>query len=111
LLRDLGQVQMGVLERKGIFGINDNDDSVSGIVLLLRGENPSRVLEGIHKKVVELNGKILPTDTRGRFKSLPRLIPAISGQWFDNPKSPNVPSRNPFQMTFANKLGVPADED
>lgn len=63
-LRDLGQVQMGVLERKGILGKDDNDDSVSGIVLLLRGENPSRVLEGIHKKIDELNGKILPSDVK-----------------------------------------------
>jgi cobalt-zinc-cadmium resistance protein CzcA len=63
-LRDLGPVQMGVLERKGILGKDDNDDSVSGIVLLLRGENPSRVLEGIHKKIDELNGKILPSDVK-----------------------------------------------
>jgi cobalt-zinc-cadmium resistance protein CzcA len=63
-LRDLGQVQMGVLERKGILGKDDNDDSVSGIVLLLRGENPSRVLEGIHKKIDDLNGKILPSDVK-----------------------------------------------
>lgn len=64
LLRDLGQVQMGVLERKGILGKDDNDDSVSGIVLLLRGQNPSQVLEGIHKKVDELNNKILPPDVK-----------------------------------------------
>ncbi|MGD0623768.1 MAG: CusA/CzcA family heavy metal efflux RND transporter, partial [Thermodesulfobacteriota bacterium] len=64
LLRDLGQVQWGALERKGIFGKDDNDDSVSGIVLLLRGENPSRVLEGIYQKVDELNRKILPPDVK-----------------------------------------------
>ncbi len=64
LLRDLGQVQMGVLERKGILGKDDNDDSVSGIVLLLRGQNPSQVLEGVHKKVDELNHKILPPDVK-----------------------------------------------
>ena len=64
ILGDLGQVQMGVLERKGILGKDDNDDSVSGIVLLLRGENPSRILEGIHKKVDDLNHKILPPDVK-----------------------------------------------
>ncbi len=64
LLRDLGQVQWGVLERKGILGKDDNADSVSGIVLLLRGENPSRVLGGVHKKVDELNSKILPPDVK-----------------------------------------------
>ena len=64
LLRDLGEVQMGALERKGILGKDDNDDMVSGIVLLLRGENPSVVLEGIHKKIDELNRKILPSDVK-----------------------------------------------
>jgi len=64
LLKDLGQVQMGVLERKGILGKDENDDSVSGIVLLLRGQNPSRVLEGVHRKVDELNRKILPPDVK-----------------------------------------------
>jgi heavy metal efflux system protein len=63
-LRDLAQVQMGVFERKGILGKDDNDDSVSGIVLLLRGENPSRVLEGIHKKIEELNREVLPADVK-----------------------------------------------
>ena len=64
LLRDLGQVQMGVLERKGILGKDDNDDSVSGIALLLRGENPSRVLAQIHRIVDELNRQILPPDVK-----------------------------------------------
>ena len=33
---------------------------VEGFVLLRRGENPTRVLDGIHEKVDELNTKILP---------------------------------------------------
>jgi len=33
-------------------------------VLLLRGQNPSRVLEGVHRKVGELNRKILPADVK-----------------------------------------------
>ncbi|HTS02610.1 MAG TPA: efflux RND transporter permease subunit, partial [Thermoanaerobaculia bacterium] len=41
-----------------------NPDAVSGIVLLLRGENASKVLLGIHRKVDELNGGILPKDVK-----------------------------------------------
>ena len=63
-VRDLGRCEMGVLERKGIFGKDDNDDAVSGIILMLRGSNPSVVLEGIHRQVGELNTKILPPDVK-----------------------------------------------
>ena len=55
---------MGVLQRQGILGKDDNDDAVSGIVQLLRGKNPSQVLDGIHRKVAELNTKILPPDVK-----------------------------------------------
>ena len=38
----------------------DNDDVVEGIVLLQKGENSDATLEGIHKKVAELNNRVLP---------------------------------------------------
>ncbi len=63
-MKNIGHAEMGVLERQGILGKNDNDDAVSGITVMLRGANPSKVLEGIHKKVEELNTKILPPDVR-----------------------------------------------
>jgi cobalt-zinc-cadmium resistance protein CzcA len=63
-LNDLGTLKYGTLERKGVFGYTDKkrdySESVEGIVQLLRGQNPSTVLEGIHKKVDELNSTILP---------------------------------------------------
>jgi cobalt-zinc-cadmium resistance protein CzcA len=40
--------------------IIDNGDVVEGIVLMQKGENSDAVLEGIHKKVAELNDHILP---------------------------------------------------
>jgi cobalt-zinc-cadmium resistance protein CzcA len=40
--------------------IVDNDDVVEGIVLLQKGADADPVLEGIHKKVQELNDQILP---------------------------------------------------
>src|SRR5512133_1820246 len=51
-LNDLGQLKYGTLERKGIIGftdkISDHPESVEGIVQLLRGQNPSQVLSGVH---------------------------------------------------------------
>ena len=63
-LKNLGALQLGALERRGILGKDNNPDSVSGIVLLLRGMNPSTVLEGVHKQVDALNHGILPPDVR-----------------------------------------------
>jgi cobalt-zinc-cadmium resistance protein CzcA len=64
LVRDLGRVELGAPQRRGILGKDDNSDGVSGIVLLLRGMNPSQVLDGIHAKVDELNQEILPKDVK-----------------------------------------------
>jgi cobalt-zinc-cadmium resistance protein CzcA len=63
-VKDIGHAEMGVLERQGILGIDDNDDAVSGIVQLLKGKNPSKVLDGVHKQVTELNTKLLPPDVK-----------------------------------------------
>ncbi len=63
-VKDIGGAELGVMERKGILGKNDNDDAVSGIVQLLRGKNPSQVLEGIHRAVAELNTHVLPPDVK-----------------------------------------------
>jgi len=63
-LRDLGKLKYGNLERKGVLGFTDRErdytDGVEGIVQLLRHQNPSIVLAGIHDAVNELNNEILP---------------------------------------------------
>ena len=63
-LKDLGELKYGNLERKGVLGYADDectyDDAVQGIVQMLRGENPSEVLEKVHQAVDELNNGILP---------------------------------------------------
>jgi len=64
LAKDLGTVNYGHKERQGIVGKNDIQDAVQGMVLLLRGENPSHALEGVHKAVEELNSKLLPPDVK-----------------------------------------------
>ena len=63
-LKNLGSVRLGALDRRGILGKDKNPDGVSGIVLLLRGNNPSRVLDELHKKVAQLNAGGLPPDVR-----------------------------------------------
>ncbi|MGA7318362.1 MAG: CusA/CzcA family heavy metal efflux RND transporter [Silvibacterium sp.] len=68
-VKDIAVVSQGPKIRLGQFGrayhredgkIIDNDDVVSGIALLQKGTDAEPVLEGIHKKVQELNNLILP---------------------------------------------------
>lgn len=63
-LKNLGALELGALERRGILGKDRNPDAVSGIVLLLKGMNPSQVLQGVHAQVDALNNGILPPDTK-----------------------------------------------
>ncbi|MGJ7574105.1 efflux RND transporter permease subunit [Variovorax sp. RB2P76] len=60
LVRDLGQLQFGHQERGGILGKDTNPDTIEGIVLMLKYENPSRVLEGVHRKIDELQAELAP---------------------------------------------------
>src|SRR5262249_8227218 len=63
-VHNLGTLQLDALERQGILGKDRIPDAVSGIVLLLKGMNPSQVLEGVHAQVNALNNGILPPDTK-----------------------------------------------
>lgn len=63
-LRDLGELRLGTMERNGMLGKDYQSDLVSGIVVLLRGEDPSSTLAGIHGKVEELNSRVLPDDVK-----------------------------------------------
>ena len=67
-LNDIGVLKYGTLERKGVLGFKDDtrdySDGVEGIVQMLRGENPSRVLAEVHRAVEELNNETLPEGTR-----------------------------------------------
>ncbi len=68
-VKDIAVVSQGPKIRLGQFGraihrsdgkIMDNDDVVSGIVLMRKGAKFDSAIEGVHKKVQELNEKILP---------------------------------------------------
>jgi heavy metal efflux system protein len=69
-LKDVGSLKYGNIERKGILGYTDKNvnfsESVEGIVLLLKKENPSNVLGGIHDAVADLNDNILPEGVKIR---------------------------------------------
>lgn len=64
LIKYLGDVRLGHQERRGILGKDNNPDTIEGITLLLKHENPSRVLEGVHEAVLDLNDNILPKDVK-----------------------------------------------
>src|ERR1700728_3260101 len=68
-IKDIAEVSQGPKIRLGQFAkaihrengkIIDNDDVVSGIVLLRKGAAADTALQGIHEKVKELNDHILP---------------------------------------------------
>src|SRR5271154_4250323 len=68
-LRDIATVAQGPKVRLGQIGkaihkvdgkIVDIDDTVEGVVLLQKGDDSDKVLEGIHAKVDELNNHFLP---------------------------------------------------
>lgn len=63
-VKDLGKLKLGTLERKGALGYTDRttnySDGIEGIVIMLKHQNPSVVLEGVHKAVDELNNVTLP---------------------------------------------------
>ena len=67
-LNDIGKLKYGNVERKGVLGYSDRkrnySESIEGIVLLLKHQNPSQVLNGIHEAVKELNEEILPAGVR-----------------------------------------------
>jgi cobalt-zinc-cadmium resistance protein CzcA len=63
-VRDLAEVAIDSEVPSGLFGKDDRDDGVEGIVLMRKGENPSLVLEEVQAAVTELNESALPPGTR-----------------------------------------------
>jgi cobalt-zinc-cadmium resistance protein CzcA len=60
LIRDIATVSIGALARLGTVGQDLDDDVVTGIVIMRKGENPSIVLKGVKEKIIELNDRVLP---------------------------------------------------
>ena len=57
---DVSSVVQSYTPRRGAVGVGLEKEGIESFVWMRRGENPSRVLEGIHDKVRALNETILP---------------------------------------------------
>jgi cobalt-zinc-cadmium resistance protein CzcA len=64
LVRDLGRATLSHQEREGIVGKDNNPDTIEGIVLMLKYQNPSKTLDGVHAKVAQLNAKMAKSGVR-----------------------------------------------
>lgn len=63
-VKQVANVSVSSKPRLGQVGLDDEDDVVQGIVIMLRGENPSEVIKNLKVKLDELNDRILPEDIR-----------------------------------------------
>jgi len=64
LVKDVGQVTLGIAPRLGQFGIDRQNDAVEGVIMLRTGEKTQDVLKGVEAKTRELNTSILPRDVK-----------------------------------------------
>jgi cobalt-zinc-cadmium resistance protein CzcA len=64
LIRDIAALSVGSVPRQGVIGQDDEDDVVTGLVLMRKGENPSTVLAAVKERVDLLNNSMLPRGVR-----------------------------------------------
>ena len=60
LVRDISTIETGGVPRQGLAGQDKEDDVVTGMVLMRKGENPSEVLAEIKSRIDTLNSTVLP---------------------------------------------------
>ncbi|WP_306541365.1 efflux RND transporter permease subunit, partial [Dysgonomonas sp.] len=63
-VKQVAEVGISSKPRLGQVGLNDDDDVVQGIVIMLRGQNPSEVIVHLKEKIAELNERILPDNVK-----------------------------------------------
>jgi cobalt-zinc-cadmium resistance protein CzcA len=63
-VKDIGIAHVGGAPREGMVAKDTIDDVVEGIVLMRKGENALKVLEGVRAKTQAINGTLLPRGTR-----------------------------------------------
>ncbi|MGE5191247.1 MAG: efflux RND transporter permease subunit [Deltaproteobacteria bacterium] len=63
-VRDVATVELDSRVPSGIFGKDRTSESIEGIVLMRRGENPSATLARVKWEVDELNASVLPAGVR-----------------------------------------------
>jgi cobalt-zinc-cadmium resistance protein CzcA len=72
-VQDVATVVVSAIPRQGIAGQDDDDDIVSGIILMRKGENPTEVLGRVKERIAELNDRILPKGVK--------LVPYYDREW------------------------------
>jgi cobalt-zinc-cadmium resistance protein CzcA len=72
-VRDVASVAISAIPRQGIAGQDGEDDIVSGIVLMRKGENPSEVLGKVKQRIDDLNSRILPKGVK--------IVPYYDRSW------------------------------
>lgn len=60
LVKHVAEISIGAKPRLGQVGLDNDDDLVEGIVVMLRGENPSEVIENLKLRINDLNERVLP---------------------------------------------------
>src|SRR5262245_5658547 len=73
LVRDISTIEAGGLPRQGLSGQEKEDDIVTGLVLMRKGENPSEVLKDLKTKIDSLNSTVLPSGTQ--------IVPIYDRTW------------------------------
>jgi cobalt-zinc-cadmium resistance protein CzcA len=63
-IQDVAQVKVSAVPRQGIVGQDTDDEAVTGIVVMRKGENPSAVLQSLKARVDVLNRSLLPPGVR-----------------------------------------------
>lgn len=63
-LSELGKIEFGHQVREGMLGKNGNPDTIEGVVTMLRGANPSQVLDDLHAAVDKLQEQLKPRHIR-----------------------------------------------
>jgi cobalt-zinc-cadmium resistance protein CzcA len=73
LVRDVAQVTIGAVPRLGTVGQDLDDDAVTGIIIMRKGENPSVVLKGVKERIEDLNARVLPAGVQ--------IVPFYDRSW------------------------------
>ena len=60
MVRDISAVEVGATPRQGLAGQDKEDDIVTGLILMRKGENPSDVLKDVKARIDALNSGVLP---------------------------------------------------
>ena len=73
LVRDISTIETGGVPRQGLTGQDKEDDVVTGLVVMRKGENPSAVLQDLKLKIDTLNTGVLPPGVQ--------IIPIYDRTW------------------------------